>query len=296
MFLSDGRENKQMKELLNKHVELESKLLDLFQTNNNSISNNSTVLSNKSTVISDNSTVISDKSDDNANKSTVISDNSDDNTNKSTVISDNSDDNTNISQVNLVDLENILNEIYILREKSVKLIKNKRFVFKKLPIKLNTVSLIKDDSQEFIEQINLLQKEIANVDQNIKDGKIPTFNFYLLKRVLTKISLSSKTTIKNTVDTLKTGEVLNEETNYFGKIIILKHDNDREENIPIVLENGKKIILTPEVFDLSLFTSDELLEILRFLDVCINNNNYDLLKAEITKYLSHNAEVSIISK
>lgn len=114
-----------------------------------------------------------------------------------------------------------------------------------------------------------LEKEINKLSENT----IVTFNFSHI------INLMEKMGRKINLD------------GYKGKLVIL---NDKTENIPLILQNGKKILLTMEYFDLSPFTVEELLEILRFLDVNIDDNRYDLLKNEIIKYLSHISKISIL--
>jgi len=60
----------------------------------------------------------------------------------------------------------------------------------------------------------------------------------------------------------------------------------KEETIPLRFKNGKKIILTNRNFDLSEFNHEELLEILRFLDIVITDDRYDYLRSEISKEIA----------
>ena len=53
--------------------------------------------------------------------------------------------------------------------------------------------------------------------------------------------------------------------NIEGKVVLI----NKTETIPLYLKNGRKIVLTNSNFDFSNFTYDELIEILRVLDVMI---------------------------
>ena len=61
---------------------------------------------------------------------------------------------------------------------------------------------------------------------------------------------------------------------------------DNEEKIPLLFKDGKKTILTNRNFDLSQFTYEELVEILRFLDIIIKDDSYDYLRSEISKEIA----------
>ena len=67
----------------------------------------------------------------------------------------------------------------------------------------------------------------------------------------------------------------------------------RRESYPLILKNNRKIILTDSSFNLSDFTCDELIEILRVLDVVIIDNRYDNLRTEIAKQIESISSVSI---
>ena len=67
----------------------------------------------------------------------------------------------------------------------------------------------------------------------------------------------------------------------------------QREKTPLILKNNRKIILTDSNFDLSNFTCDELIEILRVLDVVVIDNRYDILRSEIAKQIESISSVSI---
>lgn len=94
--------------------------------------------------------------------------------------------------------------------------------------------------------------------------------------------------------------------NLFGKVFLKEEEikyasvsglvtiNTEDEKIPLMFKNKKKVILSKTNFDLSHFTSNELIEILRLLDVLICDNSYDHLRTEISKHLANISQVSIV--
>ena len=81
----------------------------------------------------------------------------------------------------------------------------------------------------------------------------------------------------------------NEINTEIDTIIIEKEKN----NIPIKL-GRKKILLTPRNFDLSQLSQDELIEILRILDVMIKDDSYDYLRTKIVEQIINVTSISFI--
>ncbi len=54
--------------------------------------------------------------------------------------------------------------------------------------------------------------------------------------------------------------------------------------------------MTKTNFDISIFTRDELIEILRFLDITVTDNSYDYLRSEISKQIESISNISILKK
>lgn len=124
---------------------------------------------------------------------------------------------------------------------------------------------------EMLKCYSVVKDEIVSVYKYLSEDKTPILNLDKIKNFLTEFSKLTKE------------EIIFEEVDINDKILIL---SDKEENIPLRFKNGKKIILTQKNFDLSLFTHDELLEILRFLDLIIRDESYDYLRSEITKQIA----------
>lgn len=123
--------------------------------------------------------------------------------------------------------------------------------------------------------------EIKSVCNTLNKKEIPTLN---LNKVICFLELFSK----NILDTqIEINNLVKQE----GNIIIL---SEKEESFPLLLKNGKKIILTNSNFDFSSFCYDELIELLRLLDIVISDNKYDNLRCEITKHISSISSVSLV--
>ena len=68
----------------------------------------------------------------------------------------------------------------------------------------------------------------------------------------------------------------------------------KDEEIPISFSNGKKTVITSNNFDLSQFSREELIELLRLLDVIVKDNKYDYLRTEIMEQLNSISNVTFL--
>src|SRR4029077_18722281 len=108
------------------------------------------------------------------------------------------------------------------------------------------------------------------------------------------INLNKIVNLLNLYKISKSNEILNSFNELNGKILILSNSTNSDNNIPLQLKNGKKIVLTNSNFDFSIFSHDELIEIFRLLDIMISDNRYDNLRCEIVKHIACISSVSII--
>ena len=74
-----------------------------------------------------------------------------------------------------------------------------------------------------------------------------------------------------------------------GSIVVLSNKSD---NNSLILKNKKKIIITDRNYNFTEFSSEELIEILKYFDVYVSDNRYDHIRTEITKQLTLISQIS----
>ena len=148
--------------------------------------------------------------------------------------------------------------------------------------KETTESIKNMENRQFVkekvldEQLLIAYNKLSNHLENIADKQ--HFNIFKLSGFL---NLFEKHLLKT------------EEKNYNienGKIVVLTKE---EEILPIIFKNGKKTLLSVTDFNLSEFKHDELVEILRLLDVTIYDNRYDLLRKQIVDKITSISSISL---
>lgn len=179
-------------------------------------------------------------------------------------------------EIDISNLIDIVKEIQNVKEISKKILNmpEKKFNEK------TDITLIKERDLDinFLNSYKEVSDEISLIEKVLKKDEIPTLN-------ISKISYFLNNFEENLLN------IFNEkkEYNFEGKIVILTSKND---SLPLILKNGKKILLSPSNFDLSLFTYDELIEILRILDIVISDNKYDFLRSQIAKHIVSISSIS----
>ena len=133
-------------------------------------------------------------------------------------------------------------------------------------------------SEEFLKCYTEFKNEIISIYSHLEKDKTTTLNLDKVKNFLLHIC-----------------EILNDEVkirdvDINDKILVL---TDKEDTEKICFQSGKKIILTKTNFDLINFNHNELVEILRFLDITITDNSYDYLRAEIVKQIHSVSNISM---
>ena len=177
------------------------------------------------------------------------------------------------------ELYNILDEMNKLRKK-------------RIDIHKDLLDQPKDLDPQVLHAYSLCLKEINNIQEKLIKNDIPTIN---LNTVMNFLDIFSNTYLEKkeiTQNEIKEDEELNLYPQNNGKIIVVSGD----ETFPLKFKNGRKILLTTNNFDLSLFTHDELIELLRLLDVIVSDNRYDFLRSEIAKQISIISSVSLFKE
>lgn len=168
-------------------------------------------------------------------------------------------------------LYKIIEEMNSLRNKDKKFKINNNFVFQKKNIL---------DSKN-LSLLNNLYNETLAIKNSLDKTEIATFDVTILINFLNNILFL----LNETKDEIKTSDIN-------GKILVLS-DEEKSNKIPLIFKNGKKIILTNSNFDFSLFNYDELIEILRVLDIIVTDNKYDVLRTEISKHIASISNFSL---
>ena len=132
---------------------------------------------------------------------------------------------------------------------------------------------------ELVTAYNKAQKEISSVYTVMTKGEIPTLNLDIIQNFIFEFSKIDAVEQKE-----EKGQ--NEEKMKIGDYEQLAILTNREKGFPLVFKNGEKTILSRRDFNLSEFKCDELVEILKFLDIMISDESYDYLRTEIAKRIA----------
>jgi hypothetical protein len=172
--------------------------------------------------------------------------------------------------------------------------------FRKKKLEINKEVLKQKDvlNPEILQAYSVCLKEINTISEKLTINEIPTFNIANVTNFLnifsdTYLTHESQNLRKHTEENeIKDGYEKKKEADNNGKIIVLAND----ESVPLKFKNGRKILLTVNNFDLSIFTSDELIELLRLLDIIVSDNKYDVLRSEITKQIAIISTISLLKE
>lgn len=146
-------------------------------------------------------------------------------------------------------------------------------------LKLNIVKE-KELSPSVSQAFDDLNSEISRIVTILNKDERPFIN---LKHILTFINNFNKHIMKNNTEI-----ILN--TNLDS--LLISHNN---HNIPIKLKD-KNILLTPRNFDLSQLSQDQLIEILRVLDVISRDDTYDYLRTKIVEHISNLTSITFVNE
>ena len=141
-------------------------------------------------------------------------------------------------------------------------------------------------NSELLNSFEECKKEISLILKILNENEVPTLN---IKYLIKFLNIFEEKMLKNVEEEKKIN--IKDIENIEGKVVLI----NKTETIPLYLKNGRKIVLTNINFDFSNFTYDELIEILRVLDVMILDNRYDILRSELAKQISSIESISSIS-
>ena len=142
-----------------------------------------------------------------------------------------------------------------------------------IPSKLIIVD--KTPTPEITSTVNNLHEQLSRIVTTINNNKIP--HIELNSMISSLNSISSYYNIKNEIPPI---------TKPLSGIIVVSPEG--EPPIPLTLKNKNQIILTTRNFDLSIFTRNELMEILEQIDKIANitDDRFDYLRNKITKEIT----------
>ena len=179
------------------------------------------------------------------------------------------------NEINIEDLLEVANDFSMLRNQNF--LRNE-ITINEIPIENTIIVKDKEFDSELLKNYEDCKKELISVYSFLEKDKTTTLNLDKIKDFLISFS--------KLVD-----EIYIEEIDINDKILVL---TNKDEKKPLCFQNGKKIVMTKTNFDISNFTYDELIEILRFLDITITDNSYDYLRTEITKQIESISNISIL--
>jgi hypothetical protein len=184
----------------------------------------------------------------------------------------------NNSEVNLEDIKIILESFQKLRHETIDKLKLKKEKDISLDFNANFVK-DRDFDTELLKSHDNAKNELNSIYNSLKEDLIPTCNLNIFIDFINNFS-----------ETIKNKEKI-DKIDLDNQILILNEDKEKHN---LCLKKGKRIILTKRNFDLSPFNRDELMEILRFLDLIIKDKSYDYLRKEIVSQINSISNVSEI--
>jgi hypothetical protein len=176
------------------------------------------------------------------------------------------------SEEQQIDIDQIINRVNLLRN-----LRNESLKFlniqEKEDIYIEEKILVRerDLDKELIDSYHSAKNEIVSVYENISD--IPVLDLDIIKSFIIQFSKL----IKEVVDIPK--------IDIDSNIVLSKTKTTGE--FKTILNNGKKVIITSKNHNFESFNQDELLEILRFFDVCILDTSYDHIRTQIVKRINN---------
>jgi len=167
-----------------------------------------------------------------------------------------------------IDIEELIkrvNNLKKIRDESLKHF-NIEINENKIPDKIILVQ-DRDLPVSLVESYNLAKDEIISV---YNEKNVPVLNLNRIKNFILEFSKLVKDNILFT------------DKNIDSTIVI----SSKDEKIKTVLQNGKRIIITDKNCNFENYTYEELLEILRFFDICVSDSSYDHVRTEIVKQIN----------
>ncbi len=179
-------------------------------------------------------------------------------------------------ETNYDNLKNIIYDLLSIRNTTHKILRVDIDNYTEL--NLNIVKE-KEMKIEIIDDFNNLESEISSVIDSLNKQELPSIDLNIIVSFLNNFNQY----------VLENKQKHNEINTSIDTILL----ESNRINIPLILKK-KKIILTSRNFDLSQLSQDELIEILRILDVVIKDDTYDYLRTKIVEYIINISSISII--
>ena len=127
------------------------------------------------------------------------------------------------------------------------------------------------ESIDIMPMIINLRTELSNIVNTIKNNNVPYININSIIRITNEILKSHDLEDIPTI------------TNPSSGLVII---SDNDQSIPLTLKNGNKVLLTTNNYDLSIFTREELIEILEGIDKLVIDDRFDILRTNIVKEIN----------
>ena len=172
-------------------------------------------------------------------------------------------------------LDNLIDGINTINTINTNKIINTGEIIKIPPVPSKLIIVDKTPTPEITSTVNNLHEQLSRIVTTINNNKIP---YIELNSMISSLnSISSYYNIKNEIPPI---------TKPLSGIIVVSPEG--EPPIPLTLKNKNHIILTTRNFDLSIFTRDELVEILEQIDKISNitDDRFDYLRNKITKEIT----------
>lgn len=179
--------------------------------------------------------------------------------------------------IELTEFKNTLNDIVFLQKETSNILNIK---YDNINHELGNLITIKekDIDDNLLTSYFDLKKEIITFQNILEQNNIPNLE---LSKIIDFLNKFSKYLLKD--------ENFIETKTCLQTLCLMQDDNN---NLPLSLKSGRKIILKNRNFDLTSFTYDELLEILRVLDIIIKDDQFEYLRVKITEQLANISSIS----
>lgn len=125
-----------------------------------------------------------------------------------------------------------------------------------------------------VDSIRIMRDQIDRISNTINNNNIPCIELNNIISTVNNLANYYNLPLINTIDQPYSG--------------IISISSQSEMVIPVTLKTGNQITLTTHNFNLSLFTKEELTEILEIINAMALNDKYEFLCTEIIREISNN--------
>lgn len=182
-----------------------------------------------------------------------------------------------------IDIEELINKVNVLKNLRAESLKHLNINVEQND-KIQNIILVQDRElpKELITSYQVAKEEIVSVYKTIEKDDVPVLNLSLIRDFILQFSKLLKE------------EIEFPNTDIDSKILVLNNTNNTNKTeIKAILQNKKKVVITNRNYNFENYSHDELLEILRFFDVCVFDTSYDHIRTEIVKQINSISSVSL---